>query len=318
MEKLDLYDKHRRKLNRTINRGDLIPENCYVLVTTVWVVDYKNKILLTERDIKKEGKAGMWENTRGAVQSGENTVFAAVRELKEETGIVIVPSELTFIGTEVEDSINQIVDTFIIRKDINPFDIILQDGETVNYKFVSITELDEMSTKEILCKQVKKRYLYQRSDIKKFIFKIDDFFNEFKKENQLFLDIPYQVYHFTNSEYVANELCELVLANKKKATSSAKKTFEILNIPYPNVGDFSVITDYYGNPRCVIQNISVSEHRFCDMDFNLVSKEGEDENLESWQKNHEKFFKEESKSLGYTFEYEMLVVFEEFKVVFKK
>ena len=37
--------------------------------------------------------------------------------------------------------------------------------------------------------------------------------------------------------------------------------------------------------------------------------------LESWRKNHEKFFKEEGRLLGYEFSEDMPVIFEEFEVV---
>ena len=52
-----------------------------------------------------------------------------------------------------------------------------------------------------------------------------------------------------------------------------------------------------------------------DITFDIAKLEGEDDTLESWRKNHEKFFTEEGKDLGYKFSEEMEVIFEEFEVI---
>ena len=52
-----------------------------------------------------------------------------------------------------------------------------------------------------------------------------------------------------------------------------------------------------------------------DITFDIAKLEDEDDTLESWRKNHEKFFTEEGKELGYKFSEEMEVIFEEFEVI---
>jgi uncharacterized protein YhfF len=54
------------------------------------------------------------------------------------------------------------------------------------------------------------------------------------------------------------------------------------------------------------------------MTYEICKREGEDDNLESWQKNHFKYFTDEGSELGYEFTQESLVVFEDFHVVYKK
>ena len=56
---------------------------------------------------------------------------------------------------------------------------------------------------------------------------------------------------------------------------------------------------------------------FKDMTFEICVLEGEDENLESWQKGHRAFFEAEGKKLGFSFSDESPIVFEEFEVVFQ-
>lgn len=84
----------------------------------------------------------------------------------------------------------------------------------------------------------------------------------------------------------------------------------------PQKGDFSIVTDWDGNPRCVIETTNVMILPFKDMTFDICKREGEDANLESWRNGHIRFFTNTCNELGYTFCEEMPVVFEDFKMVY--
>jgi len=120
---------------------------------------------------------------------------------------------------------------------------------------------------------------------------------------------------FDLTEESANSLLDLVLKGKKRATSSSFPGYQIEGDELPKPGDMSVITDWDGNPRCVIRDTKVLIIPFNEMTFDLACLEGEDQNLESWKTKHEAFFREEGLEVGYTFTPDMKVVFEEFEVV---
>ena len=122
-------------------------------------------------------------------------------------------------------------------------------------------------------------------------------------------------WHFEITEKSCNHLLELVLIGKKRATSSSLEGYQIEGEEIPKVGDMSVITDWDGNPRCVIKTTSVRIIPYKDITFDIAKLEGEDDNLDSWRENHEKFFTEEGKEVGYEFSTQMDVVFEEFEVI---
>ncbi len=128
----------------------------------------------------------------------------------------------------------------------------------------------------------------------------------------------FSAYHFCLDEKNANELLALVLSGQKKATASSYVSFAKLNQTIPQVNDYNVLIDYAGHPHCVIQNTKVTILPFRAMTFELCRREGEDDNLASWQENHRRFFTQEGAELGYKFDEDMLVVFEEFRVVYKK
>lgn len=127
----------------------------------------------------------------------------------------------------------------------------------------------------------------------------------------------FDAFHFCNDEKNANELLGLVLEGTKKATASAVPLYEAEGENLPEVGGLSIVTDWDGNPRCVIETTAVTLLPFREMTFDICKREGEDENLESWQNNHIKFFTEEMEKIGSEFTWDMEVIFEDFEVVYK-
>ena len=146
---------------------------------------------------------------------------------------------------------------------------------------------------------------------------LEEFWNDFIKCNQLKSTTTYiESFHFELTEKLSNSLLELVLSGKKKATASSLLSYEIEGTRIPQVGDYSIVTDWNGVPRCVIETTAVTITPFSQITFDICKREGEDDTLESWQKGHKHFFVEEGKELGYSFSEDMSVVFEDFKVVF--
>lgn len=149
--------------------------------------------------------------------------------------------------------------------------------------------------------------------------KIDEFWNMFLRESGKNKKLKYRdCFHFDLTEEWANKLLELVLIGRKQATASSLLQFELNDEEAPQIGDHSIITDWDGNPRCVIETTSIIILPFKDITFDICKREGEDDNLESWREAHRRFFTAEGKELGYTFSEDMPVVFEDFKVVFKR
>ncbi|MDZ4132113.1 MAG: ASCH domain-containing protein [Dethiobacteria bacterium] len=138
-----------------------------------------------------------------------------------------------------------------------------------------------------------------------------------KAGKALFRQATYSVWHFGATSEVADKLALLVLEDKKKATSSAFWLYEYENEAVPAKGDFSVITDWAGKAKCIIRNTNVSLLPFADITAEMAAKEGEgDLSLDYWKKVHIEFFTKECEDAGDKFTEDMLVVFEEFELVY--
>ena len=125
-----------------------------------------------------------------------------------------------------------------------------------------------------------------------------------------------ECFHFDDNECSANELLALVLSGKKRATASSLYAFPEGEHPRP--GNLSIVTDWAGNPRCVIETRNVQILPFREMTFEICSREGEDECLETWQAGHRRFFTQDGEEMGYIFSEDMPVVFEDFEVVYQR
>lgn len=141
-EFFDLYNEKRVPLGRTHERGIPMVDGEYHLVVACWTVNSKGQILVTHRDAVKKSYPSTWENTCGCAQVGEDSVTAIIRELREETGIVAKPSELTLIGTCTER--HAFIDTYLLHRDLECSDIVLQKGETDDVRWCYADEVDRL------------------------------------------------------------------------------------------------------------------------------------------------------------------------------
>ena len=115
-----------------------------------------------------------------------------------------------------------------------------------------------------------------------------------------------------------DKLAKLVLKGTKTATCSAYELYQVENEPIPQAGDYSVILDSKDNAVCVIQTtrIYIAPYSSCSKEH--AYKEGEgDRSLQYWKDVHEEFFTDEMKSLNKSFDENMLLIYEEFVVVYK-
>lgn len=121
----------------------------------------------------------------------------------------------------------------------------------------------------------------------------------------------FERFAFGDSPEMADELLALVLSGKKTATVSV-----ILESDQkPNVGDLSLVLDGRGNPACVIKTVHLETVKFCDLTWDMVKLEGEDETFEQWKAGNIRYWTRDADRRGYTFNDQTPITFERFEVV---
>lgn len=137
----DVYDKNRNLTGRLQRRGDALESGDYHLVVYVSVMDHEGNFLLTKRSPNK-GFPNMWETTGGSALAGDDSLTAALREVKEETGLTLRPENgRLFMTTQGE---NFFGDYWLFLQDFDLDDVILQEGETCDKMRADETTIREL------------------------------------------------------------------------------------------------------------------------------------------------------------------------------
>ncbi len=164
MEYIEIYDRNRNYLNKTVSRGTELEIGEYRLAVSVIIINKNLEVLTTLRSKTKKSYPNKWENTTGGVVAGEDMKKAAVREVFEETGIII--DELDLIKLKEFESGHLLFDTFVVFKDITIEDVVLDQVETVDVKFVSIEEFEQMMANDEVLEPQTKAYETFKDELK--------------------------------------------------------------------------------------------------------------------------------------------------------
>ena len=118
-----------------------MPRGDYHLVVHVWLMNEKGEFLLTKRAPNK-GFPGMWECTGGSALAGDDSLTAAIREAKEETGLTL--NEECGKCLLNHGCADNFCDIWVFRQNFDLRDVVLQPGETVDAKVVDRNEIYRM------------------------------------------------------------------------------------------------------------------------------------------------------------------------------
>lgn len=137
-EPWDVYDGERNLTGRTMRRGEPIAAGDYHLVVYVWVKNAAGEFLLTRRAPNK-GYGNLWECTGGSAVAGEDSRTAAVREVREETGLSLDPAGGALVHTYRRE--DAFCDVWLFRQEFDLAGVTLQEGETVGARSASRDEV---------------------------------------------------------------------------------------------------------------------------------------------------------------------------------
>ena len=130
---------------------------------------------------------------------------------------------------------------------------------------------------------------------------------------------PYQVWYFGNTAEMALELAGLVLAGTKTATASSAMMNELEPENAPQLDGYSVVTDFVGEPLCVVKTVEVRHVPFDLVDAEFAADEGEgDLSLDHWRRVHWDYFTREGKKNGFEFDTNSIVCCERFRLLFPR
>ncbi|MDR2514864.1 MAG: NUDIX domain-containing protein [Christensenellaceae bacterium] len=146
----DLYDVYGKRTGEVVQRGlegtaacEGVPEGRYHLVAIVWARTSDGSLLITQRAPEKSFGLS-WECPGGAALAGESSLQAALREMKEETGLAPAPENGRLFCRFRRDGERTLFDVWLFRQEIALEDVVLQAGETIGAKLASTEEIRAM------------------------------------------------------------------------------------------------------------------------------------------------------------------------------
>ena len=141
MELWNAYDRNENKLDFDLVRGEPIPAGVYHLVCDTVVKHTDGDYLIMQRDLKKAAYPGFYQvGAGGSVLKGESPLEGALRELAEESGIIAIAEDLTQIHLYICDETQSIYYKYLCVTDCPKDSVTLQEGETIDYKWLSKEE----------------------------------------------------------------------------------------------------------------------------------------------------------------------------------
>ena len=154
MELFDVYDKNRKPLGYTKVRGEILEDNERNIGVELFIFN-DNKLLITQRSINKT-HPGKWEVPGGYSQTGESSMDTLKREVKEEIGVTITENDCEFIATQIYKY--QFVDVYKSNIKVDLANVVLQEEEVSDIKFVTKEEFLQMLNNNQIVEYISDKY----------------------------------------------------------------------------------------------------------------------------------------------------------------
>lgn len=148
MEYIDIFDENNNPIGEKKEKGQAHEDGNFHRTAHVWIINDKNELLLQKRSASKKSHPNCWDiSGAGHIRSGETVTEGAIRELREELGIIAKENELEYIAT-IKSTKNpknmEFGYVYLLHqnKEINEY--IFEDEEVSEVKYIYWKELEEM------------------------------------------------------------------------------------------------------------------------------------------------------------------------------
>lgn len=154
VEILDIVDEYGEPTGKTACRNIIHEQGLPHRTSHVWIIrkhNNKTQIIIQKRSSIKDCYPNCYDiSSAGHIPAGSDYKESALRELREELGVIADPSELIFIGYEKGSfslefygkmfKDNQISKVFLLKKDVPLYEFTLQQEEVSKVKWIDIDE----------------------------------------------------------------------------------------------------------------------------------------------------------------------------------
>lgn len=146
MEMIDVFNENNEPLNYSLSRDEVHEKKLWHRHVACWIMNNKGQILLQQRSFLKKKNPGVWSKTGGHVDSGEEVLDAAKREVFEEVGLEVDDDKIIkidfFKSTDPDSPF--FLYNYVFLSDLEEKDYVLQKEEVEKVKYFEIEELEQL------------------------------------------------------------------------------------------------------------------------------------------------------------------------------
>ncbi len=142
----DILDENGNATGRLHERGKPMNKGEYHLEVSVWIENSNGEYLISQRSPNKTFP-NMWECTGGNAVAGDDSLTTALKEAKEELGIVLEPQNGRIIKHHLPCNTvgcHGLIDVWLFRQNVDISTVILAPDETCGAMWASRDEINRM------------------------------------------------------------------------------------------------------------------------------------------------------------------------------
>ena len=143
----DILDENGNPTGRIHERGKRMNDGEHHLEVSVMIENDNGEYLISQRSAHKSSFPNMWEFTGGNAIAGDDSLTTAMKEVREELGVILNPRNGRMIKHHVPCSnatCHGLVDVWLFRQNADISTVILDPDETCDAMWASRDEINRM------------------------------------------------------------------------------------------------------------------------------------------------------------------------------
>lgn len=151
MELIDVLDELGNPTGKVETKEEIYKKGLWHRSTHIWIENDNKELLVQKRNPNKKTFPNLWAiSVAGHVDSGETSMSAAIRELKEEVNLDVKEDELEYLFTikriqpNGNNELHVFDDVYLLHKNIDVDKTKLQVEELTDIKYVYYQYLENI------------------------------------------------------------------------------------------------------------------------------------------------------------------------------
>lgn len=147
MELIEIVDENGNFTGEVMDKDEAHDKNLLHNEIAVFIINDRKQTLLQKRSASKRFDPNKWALCAGHVDAYESLEDAAIREIKEEIGLIVSKDELNSFGERkisIKKENSQVNYYYYIKCNLNEEDFIIQKEELSEVKWFDIDEVINM------------------------------------------------------------------------------------------------------------------------------------------------------------------------------